>query len=430
MATTELRRRRAIVTGAVVAAVVGLSIALTTQAHKGLPWQDETIVHAEFSDVSGLRVGDEVRIGRVRVGTVEEIELVHGQPQVTMLVSEQRTLYRNATAEATVASVASRSLLGQRYVNLYPGSPPAEPLGPDDVISGERTTDARDLSTLLDDVFDKPTRQATGSTLREVGGGLAGHARDFNDALGAAPTMLPQMGTIANALAANDGADMTAMLTTADRLAGRFADRQQHIAHLLRQLTTTMNAVGVDQGDALAATLQRSPAALRAARAGLESLQAPLSHLEAGMQTARPGLEALGEATPDLRGTLREAKRPLDKMPPVNRQAQRAVSDLTDVVKDARPLAPRAAAALEDSHTFLKTLLPYAPEVTSWFTKWTAALSHRNENGHYLRLSLLFSEESAAGQGGLKSPLVDRNPYPAPGEAAQDRTTLSPGGDG
>ncbi|GAA5122049.1 MlaD family protein [Haloechinothrix salitolerans] len=430
MTIGRLRKRRTLIVGMVVAATVGVAAYLATQAHKGLPWDDRTVVHAEFADVSGLRIGDDVRIASARVGSVKGIELVDGTPRVTMQLSDQRPIYRNARAEARTASVSSRSLLGQKYVNLIPGSPSAGPLGPKDVIARGSTTEARDVNTLLDDVFDESTREAAGSVLREVGGGLGGHARDLNDAVEAAPEMLPQLGAIARALSTEDGADMAALLASAERLSGRFEGRQQHIAGLLRGFRTTMDAVGVDEGAPLRGTLERGPSTLRTTREAMRSLQEPLADLQAGMGTMRTGARALGEATPDLRGVLREGTRPLQKMPAVNKQAEPAVSDLTAVVEDARPLAPRAVQMLDRSHSFLNVLAPYAPEVSTWFTNWAGALSHKDENGHYLRLSLLFSEESVAGQGGIKSPLVDRKPYPAPGEAAKDRSTLSTGGEG
>lgn len=426
MAKRRSRTFRSFVTGLVVLAAFGFALELALTADQGLPGAEHTMVTAEVGDVGALRPGDDVRIASIRVGQVKEVQLVNGIPRVTLQLDGTREIYHDAAAETKSVSVAERSALGQKYVALDPGTPAAGALGPDDVIQVRRTEGAQQLSDLLA-VLDEPTRQALGSTVREVGGGVAGHAPDLQDALRAAPSMLPDLATVSKALSSNDGADLTALLTSAERLSGRFDGRQEQLSQLLGQLDTTMRAVGVDEGKPLDEVLRRGPATLQAARSGLRSLQGPLKDVHSAMTKLEPGAQALGQATPDLRGVLREAVPPLAKVPPVGKQAEPALGDLTRTMADARPLAPRLTRALHSSDDFLRVLAPYAPEVSSWFTNWTAALSHGDANGHFLRLYLLFSEESVVGQAGLKDPLVARNPYPAPGEAANDAKKI-PGG--
>lgn len=420
------RKFRSVSTGAVVLVVFALALQLALTADKGLPGATYTLVDADVPDVGALRQGDDVRVASVRVGRVKDVRLVDGTPRVTLQLDGTREVYRDAAAEAKTVTVASRSALGQKYIALTPGTPAAGRLLESDVIPPKRTAGSQELSDLLD-VLDAPTRDALGSTVREVGGGSGGHAQDLRDVLKAAPDMLPDLATVSKALSANDGADLTALLTTADRLSSRFAGRQQQLSELLGRLDTTMRAVAVDEGKPLDDVVQRAPATLKAARSGLQSLQAPLKDLHAGMSQLVPGARALGQATPDLRGVLREALPPLGKVPDVGRQAEPALTDLTKTVDDARPLAPRLTQTFGSAERFLRVLAPYAPEVSGWFTNWAAALSHGDANGHFLRLSLLFSEESVLGQGGLRDPLSARNPYPAPGEAAKDARTI-PGG--
>jgi phospholipid/cholesterol/gamma-HCH transport system substrate-binding protein len=409
-----------------VLVVFALALQLALTADKGLPGATYTLIDADVSDVGALRPGDDVRVASVRVGRVKDIRLVGGVPRVTLQLDGTREIYRDAAADAKTVTVASRSALGQKYIALTPGTPEAGKLGRADVIPPKRTAGSQELSDLLD-VLDAPTRDALGSTVREVGGGAGGHAQDLRDALKAAPRMLPDLATVSKALSANDGADLTSLLTTADRLSARFTGRQEQLSELLGRLDTTMRAVAVDEGKPLDEVVQRAPGTLQAARAGLQSLQAPLKDLHAGMAQLVPGARALGQATPDLRGVLREAVPPLGKVPDVGRQAEPALTDLTKTVDDARPLAPRLTQTFASADQFLRVLAPYAPEVSGWFTNWAAALSHGDVNGHFLRLYLLFSEESVLGQGGLRDPLVARNPYPAPGEAAHDARKI-PGG--
>lgn len=68
---------------------------------------------ATFTDVSGLDVGNDVRISGVQVGKVEAIRLEGRTARVDFSALNQHPLYRD-----TIAAVRYQNLLGQRYVEL------------------------------------------------------------------------------------------------------------------------------------------------------------------------------------------------------------------------------------------------------------------------------------------------------------------------
>ena len=100
---------------------------------------------AMFTDVFGLREGDDVRMAGVRVGRVESIELQGELAKVSFVVqSDQQVL------GTTVASVTYQNIVGQRYLGLSLGKL-GEPgqLPPGSVIPVERTDPSFDVDTLL-----------------------------------------------------------------------------------------------------------------------------------------------------------------------------------------------------------------------------------------------------------------------------------------
>ncbi|HKC28919.1 MAG TPA: MlaD family protein, partial [Jatrophihabitans sp.] len=319
-------RRRAVLLGAAIAVVFGGALYIALTASSGLPGQSGTVVRAAFDDVGALREGDDVRIANVRVGQVSAIDLVAGKPQVTMRLDDDRPVYRDASA--VTASVGARSALGQKYVDLNPGAPQAGRLDPATVIPATKTVGAQELSDVLA-VLDAPTRQALGSTIRETGGGAAGHVQDFSDGAGALPAILPDLGTVSRALTAGSGQDLTRLLQVADRFSGEFDGRQQQLGELAGRLDTTLRALDVDGGKPLGETLDRAPYTLAKVRGALQDLRQPLSDADAAITTLRPGANALGKATPDVRGVLRESIPPLRRLPGVADQAQPAVDALT-----------------------------------------------------------------------------------------------------
>jgi phospholipid/cholesterol/gamma-HCH transport system substrate-binding protein len=100
---------------------------------------------AMFSDVFGLREGDDVRMAGVRVGRVETIELQGDLAKVSFVVQSDQQLLGT-----TVASVTYQNIVGQRYLGLSLGRT-GEPgvLRPGSVIPLERSDPSFDVTTLL-----------------------------------------------------------------------------------------------------------------------------------------------------------------------------------------------------------------------------------------------------------------------------------------
>ena len=103
---------------------------------------------AVFTDVTGLKVGDEVRMAGVRVGRVDAIGLGGAdgaQATVGFQVDAGQVLYGD-----TKASIVYQNIIGQRYLGLSLedfGDPSVLPAGA--VIPVERTEPSFDISSLL-----------------------------------------------------------------------------------------------------------------------------------------------------------------------------------------------------------------------------------------------------------------------------------------
>ncbi|HWD05777.1 MAG TPA: MlaD family protein [Amycolatopsis sp.] len=411
-------RRRAMLLGGAIAVVFGGALYLALTASSGLPGASGTVVRATFDDVGALRAGDDVRIANVRVGQVSAIDLVDGKPRVTMRLDDDRQVFRDASA--VTASVGARSALGQKYVDLNPGDPKAGKLDSAAVIPATKTVGAQELSDVLA-VLDAPTRQALGSTVREVGGGAAGHVKDFSDAAGALPAIVPDLGTVSRALSAGSGQDLTRLLQVANHFAGGFSGRQQQLGELAGRLDTTLRALDADNGKPLSDTMDRAPGTLEKVRGALRDLHGPLSDTEAAVTALRPGANALGKATPDVRGVLRESIPPLQRVPGVADQAQPAVGALTGTLADARPLAPLLTSAVTTARKPLEQIAPYSPEISEFFSDFADAMKYGDAAGHFLRIYTPIDTESVTGLVGLKDPTAARDPYAPPGTAGGQR---------
>ncbi len=413
IARKERTRSRSVRIGSATLLGAAAVTAFALTAQNGMPdyvpGVSRTSVEVQFEDAGALRAGDDVRIANVRAGFVEAIELVDGTPVVTLELDDGRLVYDDASA-----TIGARSALGQKYVELDPGTPDAGVLaGP---IPAERTSGSVELDAVLD-TLDARTRKATGTALREIGGGLAGRGRDLNDGLAHLDDDLRDLGTIAAALDSGGGADLTALLRTTASLASALDGQQAQLAALTRDTGITLDALAVDDGRQLAEAVRQAPGTLHDVRSALASLDGPLGDTRTAVVALRPGVEALGAALPDTRAFLRDAVKPLRKVPGVAGDADPAVRALTPVLADAQPLVGDLGTLFTRAQPPLATLAPYSAEVSLFFSNAASALGQRDSAGGWLRFYPVVNPENVIGNLPIRNPLLQREPYPAPGGA-------------
>jgi phospholipid/cholesterol/gamma-HCH transport system substrate-binding protein len=422
--TPEFRSRAlAFKAGLLVLVLLAGVLYVTFKAQTGMPFAKTTEVQALVSNVHSLRANDLVRQNSKRVGRVSDVEYQDGAALVTMVLDGDYKVYSDAHA-----AVWDLSALATKFVELDPGTPSAGALG-SRPIPISQTEPSADLYELLD-VLDPTTRTAATSTLREVGGGLAGHADDLHAFLDAAPSVLNDVGTVSQSLAAPD-ADLPGLLEDVDTLSSRFRGREQELQQLVGQSATTLTALRVDSGEPLRQTLQRLPDTLAHTERAMSRLQTPLANTGRAMRALEPGAVALGRSETDLRGFLRDSVPVARKVAPVAHLASPAIEKLTTMLFHARALAPRIQAAISYLRAPLSFLAPYAPEMASLFLRGRSFVSQGPEPGvRYARLGVTPGVNTLTGgliASGDQS--LPQNQYPKPGEAENDRAKgfLPPG---
>ena len=100
---------------------------------------------AEFSDISGLKSGDFVRIAGVEVGQVKDISI---EPNAVVIVdfSSDDTVH---LTQGSKALIRYDNLIGGRYLELQEGAGSVDALAPGGTIPLERTRPALDLDELI-----------------------------------------------------------------------------------------------------------------------------------------------------------------------------------------------------------------------------------------------------------------------------------------
>jgi phospholipid/cholesterol/gamma-HCH transport system substrate-binding protein len=143
---TFLRTYRRPLTGLIVFLAVCLALIWTVFVTLQRKVDGDTHSYsAVFTDASGLKIGDEVRMAGVKVGRVDGISLDGTTAKVDFRVQAEQKLYGN-----TKAGIIYQNIIGQRYLGLSLGDH-GDPrvLPPGSVIPVERTEPSFDISALL-----------------------------------------------------------------------------------------------------------------------------------------------------------------------------------------------------------------------------------------------------------------------------------------
>ena len=133
------------VVGGLVFVVFGLAIVFSYGAG-GLAEksrQNGLVISATFNRVDGLSVGDDVRLGGIRIGTVADQQLdANFRAKVIMRIDSDIPLPRD-----TSVAILTDGLFGEKYLEMEPGGDP-EPMKTGDEI--QFAQDAVIVSELLD----------------------------------------------------------------------------------------------------------------------------------------------------------------------------------------------------------------------------------------------------------------------------------------
>jgi phospholipid/cholesterol/gamma-HCH transport system substrate-binding protein len=119
---------------------------------------------ASFGDIKELKVGDDVRMAGVKIGTVEKTRLSGRRAQAVLLISPGIEVADDANAAITMAG-----LLGTDYVSVDLGSAGVPPLKDGDEI---RTRETPDINTIMSELGDlgKNLNGALGSLSSSLNG--------------------------------------------------------------------------------------------------------------------------------------------------------------------------------------------------------------------------------------------------------------------
>ncbi len=322
---------------------------------------------AAFPAATQLAVQADVRIAGVTVGKVVG-KTVDPRTNRTIATIELQTRYAPVHRDAR-ALLRAKTILGEAYVALSPGSPAAAPLPDGGQLALGRVDDTVQLSQVFD-ALDPRTRRALQVWQQQLAASVAGNASNLSNVLGNLPTFAADAGDVLAVLDVQHAA-VVSLVRNGGAVFTALGQNQAALRHLIVSSESIFATTAARQG-ALARTFQIFPTFLRETETTMDRLRQfatdadPLVRaLNPAARELGPTLRALDALSPDLRTLLARLGRLITV-------ARTGLPAYASVLRGATPLLGATAALLEQVNP-----------IVSWLGIHQQLLSDFISNGGY-----------------------------------------------
>jgi phospholipid/cholesterol/gamma-HCH transport system substrate-binding protein len=246
----------------------------------------------------------------------------------------------------TRAILRQKTLLGQIYVELTPGTRDGPKLDENDTLATSQVEEPVELDELIS-TFDPETRRNFRGWMRELGTALDGRGEDLNAAIGNFRDFAVSGSEVLRVLDEEEPALRRLVRNTGIALAA-VNEREGQLRQLIVNANDFFGALA-SRNDELAETIRVFPSFLDESRATFR-------RLERFSRDTRPLVRDLIPVAEQLRPTLRDVGRFAPDL-------KRLFRDLDPLIDEAPDTLPEAARVLSGAEPLLENLHLYLPEL-------------------------------------------------------------------
>jgi virulence factor Mce-like protein len=319
--------------GAVTVMVVILAIFLAYNANSGLPFVPTYRISVDIPNADLLVPGNDVRVGGVRVGSVDSItpeQDADGRVSARLDLKLDKDLDPLPVNSTFV--VRARSALGLKYLEISKGdSSRGYPEGA--VVPTTQSRPPGDIDQFLN-MFDEPTRIAIRQNLFEFGNALAGRGPALNSALGNLPGVLEFLQPVGHNLA-DPRTDLAGFVKALAATSAEVAPVAETQARLFVSLDTTFSALARVARPFIQETISESPPTLDTADRALPVIRPFLARSATLFTELQPGVKTLARTAPVLTTALQNGTPVLRDSPQLNRELAPTAESLKGFNDDA-----------------------------------------------------------------------------------------------
>jgi phospholipid/cholesterol/gamma-HCH transport system substrate-binding protein len=405
---------------------VGLLLFLWISFGGSLPLAPEGYqLKAEFSGAVQLAQESDVRISGVSIGKVVSISLDRhsGLTKATMQIDHR---YAPRPAD-TRAILRQKSLLGETYVELSPGSQTGAKLPDGGTIPRTQIAPTVQLDQILS-TFDPVTRRAFSTWLQQGSVALTNRGEDFNAAFAALYPFATNVDSVLSVLNHDNGA-ASALLRGGGQVFGALASSPAQLQGFIRNSNALFASTAARNAD-LAAAVRAFPGFTVATRLTIDRVHRFAAEAKPLIDELRPAARQL---TPTLRKTVTlapELRTLMVNLAPLTAASKTGVPAFERFLDASVPWLARLKPYLGSFVPIFNYINTYRREIAAFFAN--AATTTENTAGnisqtgliHVLRISNPVNPETLSTYPHRLSSNRG-NPYMAPGGYTQLRNGLS-----
>jgi phospholipid/cholesterol/gamma-HCH transport system substrate-binding protein len=373
-------------------------------------------VTVAFPEATQLAQEADVRISGVRVGRVKKKE---PNPQTGLTDTEIEVDARYAPIpKDTRAILRQKTLLGETYVELSPGTPGSGRVQDGGRLAAGQVADTVQLDEILR-TFDPVTRAQFSTWLDQSGKAALGNAETLNDALGLLTPFAEETDKVLEVLRVQSGATRRFIRDT-----GVVFDSLTARSGQLRNLISNSNRVWesiASRDQQLAETFRILPTFLREGRETTRRLTEFAEVSNPLITQLRPAARQLSPLLIDADRLAPDLKTLFSDLGPLVRVSRKGLPATEEALDNTRPILARLDPFLRNLTPILDYVGLYKGELAAFFANDAAAtqatdvgFSDSSQQIHYLRTTTPTNPE-------MMSAWPNRlgtnrsNPYTAPG---------------
>ena len=354
----------------VVCAVLGvLTFIYLNQAFEG-PSPTNLIFHpyhleAKFKDTEVLQTKFSVLVRGYDVGKVTDISYDRGDKRATVTFTvdtDTVPVYRNASA-----FIGERTILGDSYINLDPGTPTAGAAPSGSQIAGHPSVNFDQALSFLDAKGRAHVRSLLRSLAEATKGDSGG--QELNVTVAELSRTVSELRNLTDALHGQE-ANIAGLVRDSSIVLHELGTREQSIRTIVAAGRATLDAVATNTGS-LEQGLGELPGLLAS---GTHAL----NHARPLLTEARPLVHKLNAAAPSLVPVL-------DRLPKLSTDTVHIVSQLSGIpalrntlqlVTAVGPLVPNLEASARNLVTLLRFTAPRAKGIAAFFANMASVTAH------------------------------------------------------
>ncbi len=366
-----------------------------------------------FSEATQLAEEADVRISGVPVGTVKSIESDRKTGR-SIAEIEIDSEYAPVPSDAK-AVLRQKTLLGETYVELTPGTPTAPKIPEDGTLRASQVSDTVELDEIYRS-FDARTRAAFQTWMQSQARALDGRGKDINDALGNLGPFAEDAARVVDVLNRQQGALRQTVANTGVVFEA-LTEREGQLRELIRNSNSVFETLGANDRR-LQETFTALPAFERESRATVRRVTEFARETDPLVTQLRPAARELSPAFTDLAAIAPDLRALFEDLGPLITASREGFPAASEVLEDLRPVLAQADPTGRQLVPILSFLGLYKNEINAFLANATAATQAGEvlDEGlvHYLRTTNpLNAENLAAYPRRLGSNRT--NPYVQPG---------------